>query len=56
MPLEVRAAVGYYAEYRDEVDEQIDRNVAEADAAEQQWRREQNALACSSSSTGCSPP
>ena len=44
-PSQVRAAVGYYAEHRDEVDERIRRDVEEADAAEEQWRREQNALA-----------
>ena len=42
---QVRTAVRYYAEYRDEIDERIRRNVEEADAAEEQWRREQNALA-----------
>jgi hypothetical protein len=42
---QVRSAVGYYAEYREEIDERIRQNVEEADAAEEQWRREQNALA-----------
>ena len=42
---QVRTAVGYYAEYREEIDERLRRNVEEADAAEAQWRREQNALA-----------
>ena len=42
---QVRSAVRYYAEYRDEIDERITRNVEEADAAEESWRREQNALA-----------
>ncbi len=42
---QVRAAVRYYAEYRDEIDERIRRNVEEAEAAEQQWRRERAALA-----------
>jgi hypothetical protein len=42
---QVRAAVHYYAEYPREIDERIARNVEEADAAEQQWRREQHALA-----------
>lgn len=42
---QVRAAVQYYAEYREEVEERIRRNVEEADAAEEQWHREQNALA-----------
>lgn len=42
---QVRAAVRYYAEYPQEIDERIARNVEEADAAELQWRREQAALA-----------
>jgi hypothetical protein len=42
---QVRSAVRYYAEYRDEIDERMARNVEEADAAEELWRREQNALA-----------
>lgn len=42
---QVRGAVGYYAEYGEEIDERIRRNFEEADAAEQQWRREQDALA-----------
>jgi hypothetical protein len=41
---QVRAAVRYYADYTQEVDERIARNVEEADAAEAQWRREQHAL------------
>jgi len=41
----VRAAVGYYAEYGDEIEERIRRNLEGADAAEQRWRREQDALA-----------
>lgn len=44
-PAQVRAAVRYYAEYDDEIDERIRRNIEEADAAEEQWRREHNALA-----------
>jgi hypothetical protein len=44
-PAQVRVAVRYYAEYREEIDERIARNVEDADAAEAQWRREQNALA-----------
>jgi len=43
--IQVRAAVRYYAEYPAEVDERIRRHVEEADAAEERWRREQNALA-----------
>lgn len=41
----VRAAVRYYAEFRQEIDERIARNVDAADAAEDQWRRELRALA-----------
>lgn len=43
--LQVRTAVRYYGAYPEEVDERIKRNVAEADAAEAAWRREQAALA-----------
>lgn len=43
-PMLVRAAIGYYAAYPDEIDERIKRNVDEADAAEAAWRREQAAL------------
>lgn len=42
---QVRVAVRYYAEYRKEINERVRRNVEDADAAEQQWRREQHALA-----------
>jgi uncharacterized protein (DUF433 family) len=42
---QVRFAVGYYAEYPDEIDERIRLNIEEADAGEERWRREQNALA-----------
>lgn len=42
---QVRTAIRYYAEYRSEIDERIRRNAEEADTAEEQWRREQNALA-----------
>lgn len=42
---QVRAAVRYHAEYPQEIDERIARNVGEADAAEQRWRREQHAAA-----------
>ena len=41
---QIRSAVSYYAEYREEIDAWIARNVEEADAREEQWRREQNAL------------
>jgi uncharacterized protein (DUF433 family) len=40
----VGAAVGYYADYRDEVEEWIDRNNAMAEEAEAAWRRRQAAL------------
>jgi hypothetical protein len=42
---QVRTAVRYYAEYREEIDQRIARNVEEADAAEEQWRHEHSALA-----------
>lgn len=42
---QVQAAVRYYADYRGEVEDRISRNVEEADAAEERWQREQNALA-----------
>lgn len=41
---EVRTAVLYYAEYQAEIDERIDRNLEEADAAEDRWQLEQTAL------------
>jgi hypothetical protein len=44
-PAQVRTAVRYYAEYRAEIDERLQRHIEEADAAEEEWRREQNALA-----------
>jgi hypothetical protein len=43
--LQVRTGVRYYSEYPEEIDERIRRNVEEADAAEEAWRREQAALA-----------
>jgi hypothetical protein len=42
--VEVRTAVRYYAEYQAEIDERIDRNLEEADAAAERWQLEQNAL------------
>ncbi len=42
---QVRVAVRYYGAYPEEIDERIERNVEEADAAEAAWRREQAALA-----------
>lgn len=42
---QVRIAVGYYADFREEIDERVRRNVEEADDAEERWRRERNALA-----------
>jgi len=42
---QVRTAVAYYAEYREEIEERIARNVEEADEAEARWRRERDALA-----------
>lgn len=40
----VGAAVGYYADYRDEVDAWIERNSAMARDAEEAWRRRQAAF------------
>lgn len=40
----VGAAVGYYADYKDEVDDWIDRNATIAEEAEAAWRRRQSAL------------
>ena len=40
----VSAAVGYYADYRDEVDAWIESNAAMAEEAEAAWRRRQAAL------------
>lgn len=42
--VQVRAAVSYYAEYRDEIDQRVARHLDEAEAAEQQWHRERTAL------------
>jgi len=42
---QARAAVRYYTEYPQEIDERITRNIEEADADEQRWRREQRAMA-----------
>lgn len=42
---QVRVAARYYAEYPQEIDERIARNVQEADAAEQRWRAEQHTAA-----------
>jgi hypothetical protein len=42
---QVRAAVGYYAAYKAEIDVWIARNDEEADAAEALWRDEQAGLA-----------
>jgi hypothetical protein len=41
---QVRAAARYYAEFPEEIDQRIVRNVEEADAAEAQWHRERSAL------------
>jgi len=37
---DVRAALAYYAEFREEIDEWIAWNRAEADRLERDWRRE----------------
>jgi hypothetical protein len=42
---EVRTAVGYYAEFPEEIDDRIRQNVEEAAEAEERWQREQDALA-----------
>ncbi len=42
---QVEVAVGYYADYREEVDEWIDRVQREAAEAESAWRRRLDALA-----------
>lgn len=40
----VRAAVAYWADYTDEIDDFIARAEAAAEAAERRWSREQNLL------------
>jgi hypothetical protein len=42
---QVRTAVGYYADFRDEIDERISRNGEEADRQHAAWERAQAALA-----------
>jgi hypothetical protein len=44
-PEQVEAALTYYAEFTDEVDDRIARNRAAADEAEALWRRHQDLLA-----------
>lgn len=44
-PAQVEAAVRYYAAYRDEVDEWIERSRAIAERERELWRRQQDALA-----------
>lgn len=44
-PDQVRAAVGYYAAHKADIDEWIRRNDEEAEAAEAAWLREQQVLA-----------
>lgn len=43
-PSLVGAAVGYYADYRDEIDSWIERNATMAREAEEAWRRRQSAF------------
>lgn len=43
-PVQVRAAVAYYAEYREEVDERILLNRQEAERQHSAWQRTQDAL------------
>ena len=42
---QVRTATRYYAEFPDDIDPWVRRNLEEADEDEERWRREQNALA-----------
>jgi hypothetical protein len=44
-PEQVEAALAYYAEFTDEIDDRIARNHAAADEAESLWRRQQDLLA-----------
>ncbi len=44
VPQQVRAAVRYCAEYRDEIESQIDANQRETDRAQEEWKRQQDAL------------
>ncbi len=44
-PDQVQAALGYYAEFADEIDAEIAANVAAADVAEALWKRAQGLLA-----------
>jgi hypothetical protein len=44
-PIQIRAAVGYYAEYPEEIDAPVRCDIEEAGAAEERWRRGQSALA-----------
>lgn len=41
----VRAAVGYYADFRDEIDAELERDSRVAEREEARWRAEQSALA-----------
>lgn len=43
-PQQVQGAVAYYSDYPEEIDERVERSVAEADAAEAAWKRRQAAL------------
>ncbi len=45
MPHQVQAALGYYAEHREEIDEWIQRVDDEAERAEAAWLREHELLA-----------
>lgn len=42
---QVQTAVAYYSAYPDEIDDRVQRNLEEADAAEAAWERQQAALA-----------
>lgn len=43
-PFQVRTALHYYADFRNEIDDWIDRNDKEAEAAYEAWLREQQLL------------
>lgn len=43
-PAQVQTALAYYGDYPEEIDERVNRNLAEAEEAEAAWRRQQAAL------------
>lgn len=44
-PAQVEAALAYYAEFTDEIDDRIEANRSAAEEAEERWRRQRDALA-----------